>query len=392
MEAPGGGSRILRVLYSDCPDAVVSIATTRAVPPPCALVKELYCPLRPGLGRIDGSRYGQWGHTLELALAPLAAQRLERVFKAQRATAVHAVAHSPAFWPAFRAARALKLPFLLSIHDDLRYLLRNTPLREVALARLGRVWRQADSRFVISAAIGDEYNARYGRADYAIVTDGLTEADFLPGPEDASSDVLRAYFAGLFHRGYRPNLRAFVSALDIVAGAEPAWRTSLTCRCGELPERPPAKTPVRVLRFGSQADVRRDLAAADLLYLPLMLEEEYRDMVAFSLSTKLVTYLASGVPILYHGPRQSAAYDLLAEHDAAILAASNEPAEIAQALRAGMVRADEIVANARRLAREEFMLDDQRARFWAAVPTYTRAWASRRSASRASTSRTNAVT
>lgn len=49
-----------------------------------------------------------------------------------------------------------------------------------------------------------------------------------------------------------------------------------------------------VLDFGSATDVRADLAQADLLYLPLMLDPEYPDVVAFSLSTKLVLNWPAG--------------------------------------------------------------------------------------------------
>jgi hypothetical protein len=110
--------------------------------------------------------------------------------------------------------------------------------------------------------------------------------------------------------------------------------------------------------------VREDISRSDLLYLPLMFEPEYRDMVAFSLSTKLVTYLASGIPILYHGPPNGAAYELLAANDAAILATSSDPAAVCAAISAGLERAGELAANARELARREFMLEYQRARFW----------------------------
>ncbi len=36
----------------------------------------------------------------------------------------------------------------------------------------------------------------------------------------------------------------------------------------------------------------------------------------YSLSTKMVTYAGSGVPILYHGPADSAAYELLNKNNA----------------------------------------------------------------------------
>lgn len=346
---------------------MVSIVTSPSTPPSSQSIRELHLPARPAFGLIDGSRYDHWSSAVETALAPRAARRLRRICEEHEATAVHAVAHSPALWPAFQTAQRLRLPYLLSVHDDLRYVLGNAPLRRIALRRLGRAWRGADERFVISDPLGEEYCRRYGAAPYAIVTDGLREGDFItPRTVDEDSDV-RAYFAGLFHMGYRPNLRAFLAAMEIVSATRRGADVSMTCRCGALPELPATGTPVVVLPFGTEADVRADLANANLLYLPLMLEDRYRDMIAYSLSTKLVTYLASGAPIVYHGPAAGAAYELLARHDAAILATSSDPPEIARTILDGVRRADVLVANARRLARRRFMLDDQRARFWSGV-------------------------
>lgn len=89
----------------------------------------------------------------------------------------------------------------------------------MALRCLGRAWREADERMVISMALGEEYCERYGRVSYAIVTDGLTDQDFLPRSRDA--EVLRVYFAGLFHRGYPPNLRTLLRALDLLRDQTP---------------------------------------------------------------------------------------------------------------------------------------------------------------------------
>lgn len=367
LDSPGGGSKILRGLFRDSPIPVVSVATARTAPPPrSGDWEELHVPLRPPLSPIDGSRYNHLGHGVELALSSVYSRRLASVAHEQNADAIHAVAHLAPFWPALCAARELELPYLLSVHDDLRYLWRGAPLRGLALSRLGRAWEEADRRFVISRELGEEYCARYGRADYTIVTDGLTDEDFLE-PHSGTGLELRCYFAGLFHRGYLPNFRSFLEALDLLAAREPDIQPSLRCRCGALPDPPATRVPFSVVEFGSESDVRSDMSRADLLYLPLMFGAEYRDMTAFSLSTKLITYLGSGVPILYHGPAETAAGRLLAEHDAAILATSEDPVQVAETIAREMPRASELVANARALAEREFMLADQRARFWDAV-------------------------
>jgi hypothetical protein len=112
------------------------------------------------------------------------------------------------------------------------------------------------------------------------------------------------------------------------------------------------------------------MADADLLYLPLPFEAAEAALVRLSLSTKMVTYLGSGIPIFYHGPAESAAGDLLHRHNAAFLCTCLDPASIAEQLTAAAVNIEQgalRVVNASELAVRQFMIGDQRARFWSAM-------------------------
>jgi hypothetical protein len=124
---------------------------------------------------------------------------------------------------------------------------------------------------------------------------------------------------------------------------------------------------VTVLPFANEAQVRVDMETADLLYLPIPFGEAHEKFARYSLSTKMVTYAGSGVPILYHGPGASAAFDLLNRNNAAVFLTSLAPGEIAETL-SGLKaqRRAEIAANALGLAAREFMLADQTRKFWGA--------------------------
>jgi hypothetical protein len=82
----------------------------------------------------------------------------------------------------------------------------------------------------------------------------------------------------------------------------------------------------------------------------------------------MVTYVGSGLPILYHGPTTSAAFDLLSRHDAAIFLTSLDEREIAQSL-GGLTsaRRETVARNALELARRQFLLEDQTRKFWGAI-------------------------
>ena len=368
---PGGGPRILRALLEDAGRDVLSVVTGLNAPAGNGRVPEVYLPLRPRVPKLDGSRFGALAHGLELPFGRVATRRLEAVMRDAGATAVHCVAHGGEFWPAHRAARRLGLPFLLSVHDDLRYLRAGTPRVRETLDRMGAVWREADERFVVSDAIGREYGARWGERPFRIVTDGLRDQEIYASPRPRSDDTLRMYFAGLFHTRYAANLRSLVGGLERAAAAHPNRQVALTLRCGSVRGLPESAIETSVLPFAPEVEVRRDLDRADLLWLPLMFEPESRDMIRFSLSTKLVTYLGSGLPILYHGPAEGAAFELLSRHDAAVFATEPGPDSVVQALDS-LDRSPSTAANALRLARASFRLEAQRATFWDAVDHVTR--------------------
>ncbi len=284
------------------------------------------------------------------------------------ARAIHAVPHAGLdFADAHAVARELSLPFFISLHDDIAYTAAVAGHREERESAMRSAWQEAAARFVISEALAREYCQRYGERDYAVVTDGLTE--LTPIRERVNLQELRIYFMGLFHVNYERNLRALLDGLKIFQTEHPSIRVSLTCRCEHIRAQVlDGSETVQVLPFASDDQVKRDMEEADLLYLPLPFGEAHEKFARYSLSTKMVSYVGSGVPILYHGPTTSAACDLLKEHQAAFLLTSLVPEEIARTL--GGLTDDAratFAQNALALAKRNFMLADQEKRFWGAL-------------------------
>lgn len=361
--AGGGGGRILRSLLRDAPVSFVSVCTSPQRPEPKYQVEE-HLPVRPYFGRIERTRFLSLPH----ALAPLFSRRfrsrLERLCRRTGARAVHAIAHGGVdFHHAYTVAQRLNIPFFLQIHDDALYTSGGRAPRGLMSRCLSEAWSGADARFVVSRELGEEYNRRYGHRDFVIVTDGVDEVATMPRP---SPKTLRIYFMGLFHLEYEANLQALIAAVDELAPVvSPATAASITLRCGHI--RPHLHRPnVRVLPFASEAEVQADLAEVDWLYLPLPFDQEHRSFVKYSLSTKMVTYLASGLPIVYHGPVDTAAYNLLSVHAAAALITSMDAKEIAGTLRE-LLRdgsSSTFAANALQLARRSFLRSEQHQKFW----------------------------
>jgi hypothetical protein len=272
------------------------------------------------------------------------------------------------FAEAHAAARELSLPLFISVHDDVAYTAagRSNPQKREHAMR--DAWQAAAGRFVISEALGREYCRRYGEQPFAVVTDGLTNVQ-PPRRQTANGAALRIYFMGLFHMAYEANLRAFLQGIEMLPRNGSSTPITMTLRCEHVrPEVIAGAKNVTILPFADEAQVQRDIEDADLLYMPIPFGDKHSGFARYSLSTKMVTYVGSGVPILYHGPQDSAAYELLSKHRAAVTITSLEPDAVAATLTES--NADlrtEVASNARALAEREFMLADQMRTFWGTI-------------------------
>lgn len=363
LHSPFGGPRILRALLRGGPEPFVSVCTATTPPPPTDAGLEVFLPVRPHYGRLESTRFGVhlW------RLAPLSAgdfaRKLEALFRERGVRAVHCIPHGLDFYHAFVVAKRLNLRYVINCHDELEYNLRGRHDLPEAEKRLAEVWREADARLVISEAMGREYCRRFGDRSWDRVTDGLKSVP--NAPKSRPKNSLRVYFAGAVHRSYHPNFHALAEALSRFAAERQDWKVSLTIR-GYPPEMK-ATIPITTLPWGTEREVAQDMEDADLLYLPLPFGKEDASFVRYSLSTKMVTYLGSGLPILYHGPEDAAARRLLTERGAALALSTLNAAEMAQELAKNASSQADIAANALPLARETFLLERQRRKFWGAM-------------------------
>jgi glycosyltransferase involved in cell wall biosynthesis len=365
LGSAGGGARILRALLEQAPFAWRSICSSPTKPK--VWHNELHVRSRPSFGRIEHSRLSALPQASSRLFARHFRERLKKRLVTLNASAVHTVAHAGLdFAQAHAAARDLSLPFLLSVHDDLAYTMGRVRAQRRERA-MRDAWREAAVRFVISDALGREYARRYGERHFIVVTDGLAH---LNQPRThSSSEPLRIYFMGLFHMGYERNLRALLDGIARYEQEQAGRTVRVTLRCEYVrPQVIGSAKRVTVLPFADEAQVQRDIEQADLLYMPIPFGDEHASFARYSLSTKMVTYVGSGVPILYHGPTTSAAFELLNGAGAAIAVTSVSPDAIAHALaEASPARRELVARNALDLARREFMLSRQTDRFWGAI-------------------------
>jgi glycosyltransferase involved in cell wall biosynthesis len=365
LNSPGGGSRIFRTILSDSEQSWISVCSSAQRPPSPPVGAEVHYPLRPSFGRIETSRFGKYLYFLEKQIKGHFEEKLLNLCQDHGATAIHGVAHTLDFWYAYRVAQRIGLPYYLTVHDDLQYALKGRPELKVGMSNLPEVWEKASHRFVISHVMGEEYCRRYGRQPYTIVTDGISQFESIPLSRPEKS--LRLYFMGAVHLNYEQNFRSLYGALQLLKGEYPDWAISLTIRGGCPFQFDKTSVPVNFLPWASEAEVHRDLAQADYLYLPLPLDPKFESFVKFSLSTKMVTYLGSGLPIIYHGPQQAAASALLSDAQAAIICNSSQENDIRMTLRQAPLIRENVINNALKLGKNSFTIEQVRRSFWSSI-------------------------
>jgi len=365
LSSPYGGSRILRSLLKDAPVPFLSVCTSAKAPPATHSGKEIHLPFRPYFGRIERSRFGKYISHLNPLFVKRFQQQFEDIVRTSGATGIHAIPHTLDFWYAFQIAQKLDLPYFLSIHDEVSYNLSGKPELSKALNCLGIVWAKAQNCIVISEAMGREYCRRYGERPFIVVTDGLIKV--ASAPRLRLTKHLHVYFMGAVHLSYKANFYAFLKALDKFQELNSEWQVSFTIR-GELPFKLSSSLiQIQILPWSSESEVDKDLEEANFLYLPLPFGAAYDSFSRYSLSTKMVTYLGSGLPILFHGPFDSAAGEILREKEAAIIMDSLDENLILDNLLKGESTVHKLVKNATCLGRNHFWLPDQRKKFWLAL-------------------------
>jgi hypothetical protein len=232
-------------------------------------------------------------------------------------------------------------------------------------AEIEGLWRAADRRFVVSRELGDKYSRDFGSREWEILSDGV-DASELFAPREHVGNTLNLYFGGMLHLDYHPLFQSMADALDLLA--KRGWNPVVHLRGTEKPVFLQGRFfEVRALPATlSAGELGSDLRRADILYLPIGFSMPLFHL--YSLSTKMVGYLAAPGAILYHGPLESAAARLLDNAEAAALTDSLEPDTLADAVLMAASRSQKLSENAKLLARERFELSEMRQRFWSSCP------------------------
>lgn len=227
-----------------------------------------------------------------------------------------------------------QVPVVSTILDDPQYFAKNQHIDFLTWrhmhAHFSHVLKRSLRVSVISESMQSIYRARYG-IESIVMRHGVHESCFQKWIKNKSSDsVIRIGFAGSIYakKEWNALLKMLESTNGRIAGKE--VRISFI---GRMP-----RTGVSISRFVdnlghmSFESVIDSLKQTDIAYLPYWFDPRHAVTVKTSFPGKLSTYAACGIPVFYHGPKNSSVTQFFQEYKFGVCCHSLAESEILLAI------------------------------------------------------------
>ena len=350
----GGAGRVLRRLFEGHEDQVTSMfLKTHPGNARTGLIKEIpvqVVPLQLSWMRWRLRNLAIW--LREVFFLETTARKVRKVAATLEFDVIHTVNHGP-FSTIFCNDEFSSTPLWVSFHDHFSTC--------STFEDAQKLWNCSERRLMISREMGIEYQRLFGDKTFDLITDGVA-TDEISLPKSALGSPLTVYFAGLLHLDYIPLFAVLADALEAIhKEGRPLKLVLRGTQKLDFLEGRPFEVDYRQ-DFVTDAQVKAELDAADILYLPIKFN--LPDFYLYSLSTKLISYLGGAGTILYHGPADSAACNLISEYQAGACATSLEVTELKEKLTEVIQGGHSFSANAKKLAAKQFDLKKIQDRFW----------------------------
>ena len=352
----GGGSRILRRLYEGNESKVSSLAfTVYPAKPVNGDIDEKVIPLTP-LTR-SWMRWKLRDGVMWLRENAFKSRSNKNIRKAAAKIpfdVLHVVDHGPFSSELCEDSFLSGKSLWVSFHDHFS-------TTGSSFDNANKLWNSASRRLVISNELGNEYRRLFGDKNFEVITDGVFINE-ISEPVIANGSTITIYFAGLLHINYLPLFEVLANALDVLS--KEGLKIKLILRGTQYVDFLHQNYfEVEYRPFSIDYDeLKEELDAATILYLPIKFEPA--DFYLYSLSTKMVGYLGASGSILYHGPADSAASNLLKQSNSAIGCYTLNVEDMLESLRNILKEDCNVSYNAKNLAKKHFNLQKIKERFW----------------------------
>ncbi|MFD0750771.1 hypothetical protein ACFQZS_11515 [Mucilaginibacter calamicampi] len=356
LYANGGGSRILRRLYQGREAQVTSLAVEGiSNTPNKGPIKERIVYAMPLTRKWMRWHLRTWIIFLrEKKFVEITNRRIRRAAAQIPCDVIHVVHHGP-FADALCTDEFAGKELWVSFHDHF-----NTT--KCTFSSSAELWNRADRRLVISDELGKNYQQVFGNKPYDLITDGVYTDEITYPAEGEAAQPFEVYFAGLLHIAYLPLFEVLADALDKLSADGLSFKVILraTQKLPFLSNRL-FKTEYRGITLVDE-ELKAELNNADILYLPIKFTQP--DFYLYSLSTKMVGYLGAPGSILYHGPADSAACNLLQNASAAACCVTLNVDELIISILDAIKNRQKFSAEAKSLAQNKFDMLAIQNKFW----------------------------
>ena len=228
-------------------------------------------------------------------------------------------------------ARRLKAPLYTQVWDPLSWWLKAhlvDPLnRSAAQKEFAAAVRASVSCATASWPMADAYCDRYGVRTIPVIASLDPALARPPALAPRRADELIIGMAGQFYA--QEEWHHLIDALNHAGWRIAGRNVRIRVFSKETPAVPAPADKIEHRGFIPQSDLVGALAEeTDVLYCPYPFQPAMAEVARLSFPSKLPIYLASGRPVVFHGPDYSAAHQFLQETGAAVCARGVAPAAV----------------------------------------------------------------
>jgi glycosyltransferase involved in cell wall biosynthesis len=309
VEPSIAGAALLYRLLQDYPPERLQIVQSKSLSSSHKSLPNVhYEILNIPLNRLLLTRFSQQYSAYLLLTAKSRTSKVNQIIKNFKPEAILTVAGGFSWLTAAAIAKRFDLPLHLIVHDD--YLKTvNAPLwMQLWLEKeFANVYKQAKVRFCVSPYMAKCYEKLYNLPASVLYPSRAVDAPVfhLPRVFHKTNSLTFAYAGSINSPGYAQQL---ASLADVLKALD----------CSLLIYSPLDAAAIKSVGLNKSNVITRSLIPsnkliqtlrneADVLFVPMVFEEEYRLNMQISFPSKLTDYTACGLPLLIFGPEYCSA-------------------------------------------------------------------------------------
>ncbi len=231
---------------------------------------------------------------------------------------------------ALPVSRELKVPLLTQVWDPPDWWMRVNRIDSISeffiLKEYERVLRASKGCFTASWAMAQQYKHDYGTRTVPFISSIDSKFALPPASSIQFGNDLIIGMVGQLYSVEEWN--ALIAALEQVDWKICNRNVKIRLLGHKISVTANRKMNIEFRGWNSQQETINLMAEADILYCPYWFDPAFEKEARLSFPSKLTTYLATGRPVLFHGPEYASPAQFLKANDAGICCHSLEAKKI----------------------------------------------------------------